>query len=105
MDERMERFREFMSSGKGIAVAVGLAVVLLGVVVWATVRRPANNANFPDGTYWVCKNGHQFTLTVKQLGEWNKAHYGQSPHCPTCDAPAERAEKCPHCGAVFPAQR
>jgi len=99
------KFREVLSGGKGLAVAVVVGVLLVGMIAWASFRRPSNNANFPEGTWWLCKNGHSFTMTIKQLGEWNKAHYGQSPQCPTCKAEAERAEKCPHCGTVSPAQR
>jgi hypothetical protein len=46
-----------------------------------------NNANFPDGTFWICDNpqcGEQFTLTMKQLDEHHAKHYGEPLPCPKC---------------------
>jgi hypothetical protein len=85
-----------------VAAAVGVAVL-----VWA-MWRPENNANFPEGTDWVCTNktcGNHFKLTMKELGEHHKAHYGQLPKCPKCGKDAVRASVCSSCGKVFPQGR
>jgi hypothetical protein len=85
-----------------VIVAVGLAAV--GWMMWS----PANNENFPEGTDWVCleKNcGQHFKLTMSELGDHYKKNYGQRPKCPKCGKEAFRAEKCGHCGKVYPQSR
>lgn len=80
-------------------------IVVVGAVlaIWGT-RRPANNANFPEGTDWLCLNrscNTHFKLTMKELGEHHKANYGQPIKCPKCAQRADRAEVCKSCGKVF----
>jgi hypothetical protein len=85
-----------------VAVLVGGAALIFGIVAYWW-RGPANNANFPEGTYWVCTNTAcktEFHLTVAELGAWHKAHYGERVQCPKCHHEAERSIKCPSCGAV-----
>jgi rRNA maturation endonuclease Nob1 len=87
--------------------AVVLVVVGAALTVAALWRGP-NNANFPEGTDWLCTNqgcGNHFKLTMKQLGEHYKAHYGQLPKCPKCGHDAVRAWQCANCGKVFPQTR
>ncbi len=48
----------------------------------------------------MCKNGHQFTMTARQLNAFYAKHYGEQVTCPECGAPAQRAVKCPHCENV-----
>jgi ribosomal protein L32 len=84
-----------------------VAVVAAAVVVWA-MWTPANNANFPEGTLWMCTDracGSHHNLSTKQLGEHYKANYGQLPKCPKCGKESVRAEKCDHCGKVYPQGR
>jgi hypothetical protein len=87
-----------------LVYAVVIGVALVGaVVVWA-MWRPANNPNFPQGTDWLCTNQacqNHFKLTMKELGDHHKAHYGQRPKCPKCGKDAVRAEVCAHCGKVY----
>jgi hypothetical protein len=86
---------------QGIVIGV---VVLVAVLGWA-LHRPSNNANFPEGTDWLCLNpkcGTAFNLSMKQLGEYSAAHRGEPIKCPKCGTPAIRAEKCQHCGKYFP---
>jgi hypothetical protein len=87
-------------------VAVPLLVVGLGVLVWSLWPEP-NNANFPEGTDWICANKepHHFKLTIKALAEHNEKNYGARPKCPTCGQDAFRADKCVHCGKVYPQGR
>jgi|tagenome__1003787_1003787.scaffolds.fasta_scaffold18987997_2 hypothetical protein len=85
-----------------IVVAVGAAVG-----VWALYRSP-NNANFPEGTHWICRDpscGTQVTLTMKQLGEHNQQHFGKLPFCPKCNKEMLRADICRHCGKWYPQMR
>ena len=89
-------------------IIVSASVVAIVVAAWLGLRRPANNANFPEGTYWMCSNqgcGHEFNLTMKQLGEHHRTNYGQPVSCPNCKQPAVRAQRCPHCGKIYPMQR
>ena len=88
-------------------VAVPLLVVGLGVLTWSLWPEP-NNANFPEGTDWLCANKsdpHHFKLTMKALAEHTRNNYGQRPTCPTCGQESYRAEKCAHCGKVYPQGR
>jgi hypothetical protein len=87
--------------GAGVLVIATAAVVL---IAWN--RRPANNDNFPDGTFWMCMNPKckaEFTLTIKELGEHHQKHYGQQPTCPKCQGnDTIRAQRCPSCGKFYP---
>jgi len=47
----LEKLREMLSGGKGMAVAVVIGVLLVAMIAWASLRRPSNNANFPEGTW------------------------------------------------------
>ena len=102
-----DRRRPLMNKQKLVYAGVIAAVVAAAVIVWA-VWRPSNNANFPQGTLWLCSNpkcSAEFRLTMQQLGEHYKAHYGERPKCPKCGSEAYRADKCPSCGKVFPQTR
>ena len=84
--------------GSVIVVVVG---AVLGVVA---MRHPPNNANFPGGTDWLCLNPackNHFKLTMHELGEHHRLHYGQPVTCPKCGQRAFRAEVCKSCGKVF----
>ena len=88
---------------KGIVVA---AVVLVALVGWM-LYSPANNANFPEGTNWLCLNpacNTSFNLSIKQLAQHNKQHVGEPIKCTKCGTQSVRAEKCQHCGKAFPMQ-
>jgi hypothetical protein len=91
----------------GIGAAIVLVAAVTAVVAWNW--RPANNANFPDGTFWICQNDschHEFVLTMEQLSEHHKLHYGQPIPCPKCgQAGAIRALRCPSCGKFYPQPR
>ena len=98
--ERLKEWRPELGP-KAIGVIVGLVAVVVGVVLWLALKPAANNANFPDGTWWVCPNGHNFQMSVAALAAHHKDHRGEPVPCPTCNAPSDRADKCPHCGSVF----
>ena len=90
-------------------MALGGGMVVLAVAIgFFTIRRPANNANFPDGVWWICENPNcknEFVLTTRQLSDYYKDHYGEALRCPKCgQATVVRAQKCHHCGFVFPAE-
>ncbi len=96
-------------------VAIILAIV--GFVVAAVILfRPTNennnygdnNANFPEGTLWLCGDaacGHSFNLTMKELGQHHEKHYGEPVPCAKCNKPAARANLCPHCKQVSVQER
>ena len=80
-------------------------VVVVGAVlgIWSMFGGE-NNANFPEGTDWLCMNkscGNQFKLTMEQLGQHHKQNYGKPVPCPKCGQRAERAQVCPSCNKVF----
>jgi rubrerythrin len=89
---------------KGIVVG---GVVVVAILAWA-LYTPSNNANFPGGTDWLCQNPTcktAFNLSTKQLAAYSAEHRGEPIKCPKCGTPAIRAEKCQHCGKVFPMPR
>lgn len=89
---------------KGLIIG---GVVLLAVVGWA-LYSPSNNANFPEGTDWLCQNPScktSFNLSMKELANYNKEHPGDPIKCAKCGTAAIRAEKCRHCGKHFPMPR
>ncbi|MEX2215929.1 MAG: hypothetical protein WD768_17590, partial [Phycisphaeraceae bacterium] len=64
-----------------------------------------NNANFPDGTYWICSKPdckHEFNLSMKALSDHHEHHYGDPIPCPKCGtAGAVPASLCPHCRKIY----
>jgi hypothetical protein len=96
------------SSQKQIAVGVVVTIaVTVGVYAW--FFGPANNDNFPDGTWWVCEEAdckHEFGLTTSQLSDHYEKNYGKRPTCPKCKKDhTNPAVKCEHCGKVYKAER
>lgn len=90
-----------------LGVGAGILVfAFLGYSLWAhVIHRNPNSADFPDGTYWTCSNGHHFNMTMKEYGDYTAKHYGEPMVCPKCNAPAQRAIKCAKCGEYYPMQR
>jgi rubrerythrin len=90
-----------------LLLAGGGVIVVVAVLVYAWNYRPANTADQPNGTWWICQNPSckaEFNLTTKQISDWSRTHYGQPKHCPKCDGTdIIRAYKCPKCGTVYPA--
>lgn len=96
-----------------LVLILGIAVVATLVVggVWAFIggdEHGENDANSPDGNYYICAEadcGHEFTMTVKERAEYNKAHWGQAVLCPKCkrnDKSPIRAGRCKSCQRYFP---
>jgi hypothetical protein len=87
-----------------IIAAAGL-VVFTTVVAYFTFRTDPSASAAPEGTWWVCMNpscGHTFNLSLKELANHHKAHYGEPVPCPKCkQGQTIRGEKCPKCGKVF----
>jgi hypothetical protein len=90
-----------------LLTAALLVVAAVALAAWRW--RPANNDNFPDGTFWICRNPQchaEFVLSMKQLGEHHRQHYGQPVPCPQCGkTDTTRAERCPNCKKFYPMQR
>jgi DNA-directed RNA polymerase subunit RPC12/RpoP len=91
-------------------ITAGVVLVLLAVVgTFAWNWRPANNANRPDGVYYLCANqkcGHEWNMTMRELSDHHEEHYGQPVPCPKCgETKTVRAEKCIHCGKLFVSTR
>ena len=96
-----------MKFAKKEAILAAVVVALCGLAVFVWSRQSATSQNFPEGTWWVCTNKdckHEFNLSVKQLSEHHKAHYGEPIPCPKCKSRAIRADKCLHCGKIFVAR-
>jgi len=95
---------EFWQKPRNRYVTIAAAVVLLAAAVgssaWLTFHAPPYAPGTLNQTLWMCKNGHQFTLTAKQLNDFYAKNYGEPVKCPVCGEPAERAVKCPHCGNI-----
>lgn len=73
------------------------------VAAYFALRPSHNDANFPQGTWWLCKScGAAFPMTMKQLSDHNQQHYGEPIPCPKCGkTDTVRAQKCPKCGKVY----
>lgn len=89
---------------KKVLIIGAIALVLVGAAYYF-LWRPSNNQNFPEGTLWICQNEGckaEFTMTMSELGEHYKNHYGEPVPCPKCGkAQTVRAERCPQCQKVF----
>ena len=89
-----------MDKKKAISIAA-VVVVLACVGYFAWNWRPANNANAPDGTLWMCTKKdckHEFHLTLRELSDHHEKNYGQPVPCPKCgDKKTVRGQKCVHC--------
>ncbi len=95
---QLQIFKPGALSAPLAAAVVAGGLLLIGVIVWANVRKPPPPPLLmPDGTPWVCKNGHEFTLTSQQLADHQAKHSGEPVLCPVCGAESDRAVKCPHC--------
>ena len=96
------------SNQRNIAiVAIVGAVLAVGAFVW--FRDPAGAVNAPGGTWWLCQNDqckHEYNLTLAQVSDHHSRNYGKPMACPKCkQTKVARAEKCPHCGKVYPQTR
>src|SRR5262245_21266611 len=91
-------------------VALLLAVVAILALAIGLARRwavsEARNADFPDGTLWVCGNrdcGKDFTLSLEEVAHFYATNSDGRMVCPHCSrAGAERAQRCNSCARVFP---
>ena len=96
----MQRDRLFMIGGG--------AVLVIGILFVAWKYHPANNADFPNGTWWICENPackNEFSMTTTQISDWHVKHYGEPMPCPKCgEHHIIRAFKCQKCSTVFPAE-
>src|SRR5438874_1186178 len=91
-------------SAKTLGLLGIILATVIGVVWWTFLHHPSNNENHPAGTYWMCKNkscGNTFHLTMAELGDWHKNHYGHRPQCPKCgEENTVQAMKCQNCGKI-----
>ena len=91
-----------------VALVLATVVVLAATAAWKTLYPYGDNTvDFPDGIFYVCQGCDKGSvLTVKELGEHHEKHYGQPVPCPKCQSrKTVRAERCPHCGHMFPMTR
>lgn len=91
-------------------ITAAVVVVLLAVVgTFAWKWRPANNANAPEGVSYMCAAQncrHEWNMTMRELSDHHQENYGQPVPCPDCGATKTlRAEKCVHCGKLYPLTR
>jgi hypothetical protein len=98
-----------MIKNKKVGYAVGIgAIVVAAVLGWTFYGSSKNNANFPEGTLWVCMDPacrHEFAMSVKELGQYEKEHWGEPMKCQKCGKTAFRADRCQHCGKAYPQQQ
>ena len=89
-----------------ILIRIVLTLVVFSVAFVQIVRtvHPDRNADFPQGTLWVCLDcGHEFARSIRQLAAWHREHPGQSLPCPACGSTrTTRAARCPNCGRFVP---
>lgn len=96
---------------KQIAILAGAAVLIVGAILIYTSggsEHGENNANFPDGTFWICSSPsckHEFNLSMQALSDHHKAHRGEPIPCPKCNSDSTRANRCPHCEKYSVLQR
>jgi hypothetical protein len=81
-----------------VAISIVLMAAMVGSSAWLSFR---SNGPGSGDTQWMCQNGHQFTITARQLNDLRANHYGEQVKCPECGAPALPAYKCPHCGNLI----
>lgn len=81
-----------MPDNKLIFVALGVITALSVGFLIAWIWPSANNEQFPQGLDYLCPSGHGFNMTVRQMEQFYKDHYGEPLPCPTCKAsPCQRA--------------
>ena len=69
-----------------VAIIVGLGI-FLARYAGSNFGGGGNSADFPEGTFWRCaENGHQFNMSIAELGRWYEEHPNESPPCPKCDS-------------------
>lgn len=89
------------------AATVVVLLAVAGTLAWRW--RPANNANAPDGVFYMCaeqKCRNEWNMTMRELSDHHTKNYGQPVPCPKCGSKLTgRAQKCVHCGKLFPMSR
>jgi hypothetical protein len=93
---------------KPLAIGIGVVGLLALVLAFWFTRGGENNANAPEGTYWICSNPqckNEFNLSIADVSDHHRKHYGEPITCPKCGQRAIPADKCPHCKQLFPAGR
>lgn len=96
-----------------LPIVITISAFALALLIWLFSGGGGsygdNNANFPDGKIYVCDDdacNHVFNMSMTELSEHHKAHYGEPIPCPKCGkTPAHPAVKCPHCDTVSIEQR
>lgn len=90
-------------------IIAGVALVAFtSLVAYFTFRTDPSASAAPEGTWWLCSNpscGNTFNLSLSELAQHHKAHFGEPVPCPKCKQPAIRSAKCSKCGKVFPLDR
>jgi hypothetical protein len=93
---------------RNVAIAVvAVGLIALGVALW-NMRSGGNTPNAPEGTFWICSNDqckHEFNLSVSEVADHHKKHYGEPIPCPKCKSRSIPAERCPHCKKLVPKGR
>ncbi|MBC7771403.1 MAG: hypothetical protein H7210_02795 [Pyrinomonadaceae bacterium] len=92
---------------KQLPIIISVAAFFLALIIWWSRSGESygdNNANFPDGIARICADEackHVFGMTMEEVGEHHKNHYGEPIPCAKCGkTPTHPAVKCKHCKVV-----
>lgn len=98
-----------MNRTRQITVLVVFVALLAATALqWQRWRSTTRNADFPDGSLWVCtdpKCAAEVVKTVREVGQFFQDHPDGQLNCPKCQAPLARAQRCPHCQHLYVSQR
>jgi len=87
---------------------VVLGAVIAGSVVMLVQRMstPVDMQHGPDVVHFICpRDGSTMTWSREQYATFQREQFGGDVLCPTKGTPMVRASQCPHCEAIFEAQR
>jgi len=95
-----------MNSSMVKFVVLGAVIAVSVVFLVHRMSKPVDVQHGPDVFLFICpRDGSTMTWSRQEYMDFQRDQFGGDVLCPTKGTPMVRASQCPHCEAIFEAQR